>query len=1452
MDVCVFCNGPFGENDTVTLTEKGCKSIAESNIKIKRGKDIKVVAGQKVHISCRRDFTDTKRISITKKRQSSDHDDAASNSKRMLRSCEPKVNLSGSCFYCAFQDTFDSKKQSGHKLVPCRELGIERLMNRCNARDDEWAHQVKTRVATVYDLPAADAVYHVICASNFRTGKEKPLCFQPVRQEKQRGRLKNPMQYEAFIKVLEEFVEGEEENEGQTTIKQLLIDMERYLADTGTQAYGFTHMKKMVQTYLGDRCIIGEVDGQTNTVTLCETASKILLDHYRESKQNSDTETAKREIIKTASRLIKNDIKVLQQSRKFYPDMNDVEIEEILDYIPKSLRLFLNEVSSTKPTPIKVASYGHGIIQMSRPRSVIAPLQLGLALQMHDKFGSRELVETLYHMGFCLSYTEVQHFERNAALVCGTEIEKSQLSASHSINYSADNADSESITQSGRFQYHGMGMMASVTPGVRKKLIVPRDNVDLEQIRRMGQIDILICPKLKDGLRKVKYLLLDPAPSLSCDGESHLETVWRLNRRAGWSGTMQMICKGQYPGKSSFLYLPMVDLEASNINCIYTTLCFVSEHAKRHGVTPVLTFDQPLWWKAFTIIQDESTTSDLRRIVLKLAPMHLEMSYAGSIGHNMSGSGLKNLLEIPYADNSLPHIMNGKSLDRARRSHQLTTTCLHIALEEKAVEEGKLDAALLTSARGIAKGILHRNVNIDDDDVIYTLKKYDDCMEETSKMLSDRSRVSKLYLQHLKQCDTLRKLRKAERTGNWKLHLEAIRESIPTLAANGHRLYTQTAWIYLQKMATLKVDHPEVHNLFIKGHHVVRQSDAYWCGVPTDQIIECQLMRALKSTGGVSRGRGWTDSVRLVWVMSRPVCIDINLQIQKLTGVHFSTSLQHKEASKASIARDEREVAAMVEFIRERNPFDPDPNLKNIATGLVFNASTADRTLEVGNAIMESMLDKSVVEYTFRKKEQIITMNTNVVKTPSGSEVSVDPEILFQRFVALGMKEDNLPELFTFELCAYPATLFEQKYVMREADKPLLADSIWNMLPPEQQLQSLDPTPEGAVYVVDGGWLMHRVEWNKREKYEQILSRYVGYVIKNFGKAVVVFDGYPDTPTTKDSTHLRRSSAPRSADIQVRVNLENNYKRENFLSNPSNKQQLIKLLGVRLNSAGCRVHYAHADADLLIVKTAVNLSLTKPVILIGSDTDLLVLSIYHANERCNLYYQPLTQKLTKKAPRVWTIRNVRESLGKEICCHIPLIHAFCGCDTTSRIQGVGKGTLLKLIKNDVFLPNSTVFMTIDQTRDNIINAGEKIMMLIVGSKKNEKSLEEIRLRKFLHRLNQKGAFIHPKSLPPTTSAVSYHSLRVYHQVQEWLGNTLHATDWGWKLIDASYCPLMTDALIAPEKILTQIGCGCKSESPCGKGNCSCKKIGLDCSGACECNGDCLNKNPVVGTEDSDI
>ena len=74
------------------------------------------------------------------------------------------------------------------------------------------------------------------------------------------------------------------------------------------------------------------------------------------------------------------------------------------------------------------------------------------------------------------------------------------------------------------------------------------------------------------------------------------------------------------------------------MGCIYSTLKFVEVQCKRQHTTPIITFDQPLWWKAQLIVESEPPGSELRSIILRLGGFHAEMSFLGCIGSIMSGS----------------------------------------------------------------------------------------------------------------------------------------------------------------------------------------------------------------------------------------------------------------------------------------------------------------------------------------------------------------------------------------------------------------------------------------------------------------------------------------------------------------------------------------------------------------------------------------------------------------------------------------------------------------------------------------------------------------------------------------------------------------------------------------------------------------------------------------------
>jgi hypothetical protein len=133
-------------------------------------------------------------------------------------------------------------------------------------------------------------------------------------------------------------------------------------------------------------------------------------------------------------------------------------------------------------------------------------------------------------------------------------------------------------------------------------------------------------------------------------------------------------------------------------------------------------------------------------------------------------------------------------------------------------------------------------------------------LRNKTESIKSSSRTAALWLQYMAMIDILRKFLR-ERTGNWTLHLEAIAD--PFMASSGHNLYTKLPRIDVKQMCKLHVEHPDVYRRFHEGFHVVRRSGRLWAGLSVDLIIEQVLMRSMKSSGGLIRGRGMTEQQRI-------------------------------------------------------------------------------------------------------------------------------------------------------------------------------------------------------------------------------------------------------------------------------------------------------------------------------------------------------------------------------------------------------------------------------------------------------------------------------------------------------------------------------------------------------------------------------------------------------------
>lgn len=151
-----------------------------------------------------------------------------------------------------------------------------------------------------------------------------------------------------------------------------------------------------------------------------------------------------------------------------------------MDVIPHSLRLLLSEIICKNKKNIvsydnkldkKSTSIAHEIMSAVRPRYFLSPLQVGLSVTLHRKFGSRRIIDICHALGFCTSYNEAQLYEASALFQ-----DPAVLRDDTFVQFVFDNADFNTGTLTGEGIFHNLGGISIVTPasGIQPRKHFPR------------------------------------------------------------------------------------------------------------------------------------------------------------------------------------------------------------------------------------------------------------------------------------------------------------------------------------------------------------------------------------------------------------------------------------------------------------------------------------------------------------------------------------------------------------------------------------------------------------------------------------------------------------------------------------------------------------------------------------------------------------------------------------------------------------------------------------------------------------------------------------------------------------------------------------------------------------------------------------------------------------------
>ena len=408
--------------------------------------------------------------------------------------------------------------------------------------------------------------------------------------------------------------------------------------------------------------------------------------------------------------------------------------------------------------------------------------------------------------------------------------------------------------------------------------------------------------------------------------------------------------------------------------------------------------------------------------------------------------------------------------------------------------------------------------------------------------------------------------------------------------------------------------------------------------------------------------------------------------------------------------------------------------------------------------------------------------------------------------------------------------------------------------------------PVTSIVILDGAAIIQMLKPVAVKTFEEYTSQiFVPYIMSQFQKALrvdLVWDRYIEG-SLKSTARAKRGKGIRRR-VDARALIPSNW--QDFLRVEGNKTDLFKFLSRALmqssipeekqlvvtdgESVMCMPALdesdlvsispcSHEEADtrmLLHAKHAAHHGHNK-ILVRTVDTDVVVLAVCLAHGLGTDYELWLAFGAGKNF-RYLSAHGIAVSLGPNKAQALPLFHALTGCDTVSSFVGHGKKTAWNTWNALPELTNA--LLTLSCAPSNIpgdtMSVIERFVILLYDRTSMCTEIDQARQKLFAKRTNV-------KQIPPTRAAMEQHIKRAIYQGGHLWGQTLVAspvlpspTNWGWmKTTDGMFEPYWS-TLPEASKVCSEL-VSCKCKKGCVK-NCKCKKMGLECTALCTCEGDC--------------
>ena len=201
LERCCICGHPI-QGEDIVLTDKGANGVNTASIE--RGDNITVREGSKVHVDCRKTYTNKKNIQIYTSKKITKNGEETVQKRKTREHFDAKQD----CIFCGtiVQTTVDKGAgDCSDRSQVKTESFTNTVLECCDQRLDDWSFTIKGRIiGNGRLLHATGCLYHHTCSTNFRTQRDIPRehdTVPAVKRRKSRGRPQESDQAQAFCRM---------------------------------------------------------------------------------------------------------------------------------------------------------------------------------------------------------------------------------------------------------------------------------------------------------------------------------------------------------------------------------------------------------------------------------------------------------------------------------------------------------------------------------------------------------------------------------------------------------------------------------------------------------------------------------------------------------------------------------------------------------------------------------------------------------------------------------------------------------------------------------------------------------------------------------------------------------------------------------------------------------------------------------------------------------------------------------------------------------------------------------------------------------------------------------------------------------------------------------------------------------------------------------------------------